>query len=547
QYQHKGISRCWPCVRRHKDDTCRFQNFRYLLCVEDTLTSYQIRDPRQDRPTPLEFPTKWNVDLRPEHITKIKASNLALLPILRQEMANINAYEPVFRPQESEVRSTCDTCSTSIFSCSWVCLTCGREACPECFTKVNRLTEGSHEQTKEYLDHLQLEPTFLACERSSFHKPSNFSAITRIRKFELEEAISCMIPLVLYPDPPVSSGARGPVSLSVETHPPALQIPSYNMADLTEDLFRELWAKGDPLLVTDATRNFKLRWDPKYFITHYGEEICDVVECQAGTTKHTTVKAFFRTFGKPHRDGCFKLKDWPPQNDFQTQFPDLLADFNSAVPIPNYVRRDGVLNIAAHFAKNALPPDLGPKMYNAYANPRGTASGSNGSTALHMDMSDALNIMMYAAKGSDNPGGAAWDIFRADDSEKLRIFMRGKFYQDLAPGQDPIHSQQVYLDDESRLELWQKTGVASYRVYQKAGEAVFIPAGCAHQVCNLTDCIKVAIDFVSLENIERCAKVTTEFRHQITNGKARKEDALQLKTMLWFAWLSCCYQEQKSI
>lgn len=29
---------------------------------------------------------------------------------------------------------------------------------------------------------------------------------------------------------------------------------------------------------------------------------------------------------------------------------------------------------------------------------------------------------------------------------------------------------------------------------------------CAHQVCNASDCIKIAIDFVSLENIERCWK-----------------------------------------
>ncbi|KAJ7789241.1 hypothetical protein B0H14DRAFT_2397649, partial [Mycena olivaceomarginata] len=74
------------------------------------------------------------------------------------------------------------------------------------------------------------------------------------------------------------------------------------------------------------------------------------------------------------------------------------------------------------------------------------------------------------------------------------------------------------------------------------GEAVFIPAGCAHQVCNLSDCIKIAIDFVLLENIERCAKLTKEFREQINiiDGKAWKEDVLQSKAMMWFAWLSCC-------
>lgn len=121
----------------------------------------------------------------------------------------------------------------------------------------------------------------------------------------------------------------------------------------------------------------------------------------------------------------------------------------------------------------------GPKMYNAMASYE--SSGSKGSTRLHMDMADALNIMTYAAPTPDGkPGCAAWDLFRACDSDKLRQFLRRKFkgsYQ-----QDPIHSQQFYLDSELRKELFEMYGVKSHRFYQRPGEAVFIPAGCAHQV-----------------------------------------------------------------
>ncbi|KIK50826.1 hypothetical protein GYMLUDRAFT_142449, partial [Collybiopsis luxurians FD-317 M1] len=46
----------------------------------------------------------------------------------------------------------------------------------------------------------------------------------------------------------------------------------------------------------------------------------------------------------------------------------------------------------------------------------------------------------------------------------------------------------------------------------RPGEAVFIPAGCAHQVCNLADCIKVAIDFISPENVPRCDQFTRGLR-----------------------------------
>lgn len=119
-------------------------------------------------------------------------------------------------------------------------------------------------------------------------------------------------------------------------------------------------------------------------------------------------------------------------------------------------------------------------MYNAMA--AFQTVGGKGSTRLHMDMSDALNIMTFASSTPDgNPGTAAWDLFRAEDSTKLRHFLKKKFRSNL-PLHDPIHSQQFYLDTKSLAELWKDYGVKSFRIYQKPGEAIFIPAGCAHQV-----------------------------------------------------------------
>ena len=54
----------------------------------------------------------------------------------------------------------------------------------------------------------------------------------------------------------------------------------------------------------------------------------------------------------------------------------------------------------------------------------------------------------------------------------------------------------------------------------------------------MSDIVKVAIDFVSPENIARCEKLTREFREQ-NQSHAWKEDVLQLRSMMWFAWLSC--------
>lgn len=40
-------------------------------------------------------------------------------------------------------------------------------------------------------------------------------------------------------------------------------------------------------------------------------------------------------------------------------FPELFEDFSQAVPVPDYVRRDGVFNLGSHFPCNTVGPDLG--------------------------------------------------------------------------------------------------------------------------------------------------------------------------------------------
>ncbi|KAJ7666546.1 hypothetical protein B0H17DRAFT_1089633 [Mycena rosella] len=590
------ITRCISCIRRWAGDTCRFQFVRFLFRdCDQKVRGFGFQERELDFLPSMEYPDAWNIPLRDDHIHETKKTiAAALLPTLCEELRHIGKDAVVYRPRESDVRATCDTCLTSIFSCSWMCRICGREACAECFQQVTKLTvvpEGASDSQicdlKVLRDkHAHLSPTFLMCMKKKDHRATDFSPMSRFNKPELVTAIDAMKKLLkdeaidllepstvvdapnsvnatkvepastsirygaqtpsddtlsplsndsdttlisdgnvppLGSDPAVASGSR--------TEIPAHEIRRFKASDLTEEIFRPLWAQGDPLLVTNVGSKLKIDWSPQYLWRSTEESM------------RITVAEFFSNFGQYEgrtSAGSSRL-DWPPSSDFKTSFPELYEDFSQAVPIPNYVRRDGVLNLASHFPSNTVAPDLGPKMYNANANQ--VAFGTKGSTRLHMDMADALNIMTYAAPGLDGEeGSAAWDLFRAQDSDEIRQFLRARY---TTVGLDPIHSQQVYLDDEARRELYEQCGVKSYRVYQKAGEAVFIPAGCAHQVRNLSDCIKVAIDFVSPENIARCEKLTREFREQ-NQRTAWKEDVLQLRTMMWFAWISCCRQEKKS-
>jgi lysine-specific demethylase 3 len=51
-------------------------------------------------------------------------------------------------------------------------------------------------------------------------------------------------------------------------------------------------------------------------------------------------------------------------------------------------------------------------------------------------------------------------------------------------GAVPIHLQDCWLTDGNLKQL-SGNGILSRRISQYAGQAVFIPAGCAHQVCPL--------------------------------------------------------------
>ncbi|KAF9449547.1 hypothetical protein P691DRAFT_758956 [Macrolepiota fuliginosa MF-IS2] len=618
RYRAEQFPRCVSCTRRWAGDTCRFQGIRFFLKDKkrDIVGISFVEGRYQDAPKML-YPTRWNVLLKEAHIKRMKVSIAkALLPILKKEHEHIKLPELIRRPRESEVRATCDTCMTSLFSCTWMCRLCGREACAECFAQVKELTTDKPNANQTEVAALQVRrekhahsnPFFLSCTRRNEHMAKDFSPVSRFFKEELEEALPEMERLLMgeagmsrefrpsgplngmpelssdsnsrstsasssvgVPTPPPDSSALaaalgGPMihrkeSLPSIVHhgsiasppyiPPNLpqvtasvpyhEIKRYTYAEVTNgdsiSVFAPIWQRGDPIVVTGCLDRFKIAWTPEYFVKNYSEQTCLIIECQTDANKRVTVGQFFDMFGNYEgRSECWKLKDWPPSTDFKAAFPELYKDFSEAVPVPDYVRRDGVGNVGSHFPSNTIAPDLGPKMYNAMAS--SLDKGSKGSTRLHMDMADAVNIMTYTELSEDgSPGCAAWDLFRACDSEKIRNFLRQKFPKQSAVT-DPIHSQQHYLDECLRKELYDQFGVMSYRVYQRPGEAIFIPAGCAHQVANLADCVKVAIDFVSVENIGRCEGLTKEFR-ELNQRLAWKEDVLQLRSMMWFAWLSC--------
>eukprot|EP00253_Pinus_taeda_P028655 PITA_28655 len=278
-----------------------------------------------------------------------------------------------------------------------------------------------------------------------------------------------------------------------------------------------------------------------------------VLDCMDWKWTEINIHQFFSYYvkGKYHCDGWpqwYKLKDWTPENSFEESLPRYCAEFISALPFKEYTHpKSGILNLSTKLPKHSLKLDLGPKTYIAYGNREELIRGDS-VTKLHLDVADVFNIITHTAevkftgskqnidklmakyKRSDGLpdssgrienkdsefGGALWDIFRREDIPKLHDYL---------------------VKHKGDLEAW--------TFKQNLYEAVFISAGCPHQVQNLKPCIKVAMDFVSPENLEQCIQLTEEF-HSLPKNHTAKEDKLEVKKMILHA-IKSASQELNSL
>ncbi|KAM7479177.1 hypothetical protein LguiA_027390 [Lonicera macranthoides] len=306
--------------------------------------------------------------------------------------------------------------------------------------------------------------------------------------------------------------------------------------------FQKHWVTGAPVIVRDVLGLTPgLSWEPmvmwravreiKY---KTGSSDLDVtaVDCLDWCEVEINIHKFFKgyTEGRSHSNlwpEMLKLKDWPPANFFEERLPRHGAEFISALPYLEYTHlRSGILNVASKLPKDLLKPDLGPKTYIAYGFAEELGRGDS-VTKLHCDMSDAANILTHTAQVAYAPKQLS-AIKKL--KEKHTLEDKNLFGGDLTENTETVEKE-LFSDCGAEggtvWDIFQREDVPKLEEYLRKHYKEFRHTHC-HQIEQ--SCIKVALDFVSPENVNECIRLTEEFRVLPPNHRAN-EDKLEVKKM----------------
>lgn len=186
-------------------------------------------------------------------------------------------------------------------------------------------------------------------------------------------------------------------------------------------------------------------------------------------------------------------EDWPSSRLFKDKFSALYEDFIASIPFRDFVVPNGVGNLAANVPDNAHDSDLGPselslilfsssphfpgpKMYIAM----GSTTNDHGSTKLHMDVTDAVNLLVYSSAKDKEAVCAIWHLFPPNCIPGLRAFLRANCNSE--DDEDPIHSQSIYLTPALLDLLYKTQQIRPIVIEQRVGQTVWIPSQWPHQV-----------------------------------------------------------------
>eukprot|EP00742_Colponemidia_sp_Colp-10_P012011 GILJ01013427.1.p1 GENE.GILJ01013427.1~~GILJ01013427.1.p1 ORF type:complete len:1131 (-),score=137.22 GILJ01013427.1:163-3555(-) len=421
------LEKCCTCVLSQNENVegCRFVNFREIarsVTSQGVIFTTQFGSKSESE---IKAFDEKQCELPQRELTAPFA--MVLLNRLSAEFRKLRKKElDITQPETATLRETekgfrhlCDNCETTIFNLHWFCRICGTDICLDCHMRClarcnetsgiitctyNREHSAEHFLLARKLDlamfksivereRCAVKATPSACTCSAFELNSshgNNNAYSNDPLLHECNQWSCSQPLYTrYP--------------SIFTKP-LVCLERERMLD-GQRHFTAAWSRGEPVVVSNVHQLLKKAWTGGELMGALQEEAFDVVDCETNeTVQNISLKQFFDGFeGLDYQVNgssthSYKLKDWPPHEQFRDKLPEHYEDFTSALPFQDYTNPSGICNIAAYLPSHLCPPDLGPKMYIAYGQP--TFSGNTprrqpATTSLHVDIADAVNVLVY--------------------------------------------------------------------------------------------------------------------------------------------------------
>ncbi|KXN74520.1 hypothetical protein CONCODRAFT_2319, partial [Conidiobolus coronatus NRRL 28638] len=265
------------------------------------------------------------------------------------------------------------------------------------------------------------------------------------------------------------------------------------------------------------------------------------------TPKKVTLSEFFKGFTDHEEKRPIteprKIKESSPFSNIKTFSPSMYNTFLNSLPFKECTHPNGLLNLTSYLPNHFNPPDLGPIVFIETGR---NFNDSRGTIQLKLDVSDSLYIMTHSYKsGHELPNikcAVLWHIFGYQDTNKIRCYLKNwneKRKKKLRINySDYIHDQSIYLTNEMLMELKEQQGVVAYQIYQNVGDCIFIPAGCAYQVLNLSNCIQVSTGYISPERTYQCTQLASEFR-KLPKKHYQNNDLAQVQNHILFSNSQC--------
>jgi len=342
------------------------------------------------------------------------------------------------------------------------------------------------------------------------------------------------------------------------------------------DLFQEIWSRGQPVVVTNATKSLNInKWYPNGLNDDFGDEQVELIDVKTGNSlgEHS-LKRFldgYNTVLKRPKDENGKpvvarIFGWPGSSgdEFKDILPDRSSEFLEVLPVPCYTGRAAPLNLAASLPDTFARAEVGPRAFITY----GDVSDTKPSTALLVERADSVIVCVHAQipknddldpeefrakavkimetlgcdtasikQNSNKTPAAIWTIFHPSDGDKIRDLLNkisSKDQDQKRPlNYDPFLEENVVLDDLLTKRLKDEYDVKPYVITQFQGEAIFIPAGSPRQVKHLQSVISLESDFVSPENVSQSFFMYRQLRHLCDSQKQPIVDKLSVKNLIF--------------